>query len=271
MKIDHSTVLYGVAGYPLSHTLGPAMHNAAFSAAGLNAIYLAFETLDIEGCIKGIRALDIKGMSITIPYKTSVVPLIDEVDELAGKIGAVNTIINREGHLVGYNTDAVGAIRALEEATTLPGKRCLMIGAGGAARAIGFALGEREVPLTIANRSKDRGEKLASDLGCQFIPLGDLTRIEAEILIQTTPLGMAPQAEKSPIPSGLLERETLVMDAIYNPIHTRLLKDARERGCPTINGVEMFLYQGAEQFELWTGVKPPYDIMREAVLNALGQ
>ena len=140
MIIDQHTDLYGVVGYPLCHTMSPIMHNTAFEVTGVNAIYLAFETRDIDGCLKGIKALGIKGMSITLPYKSSVISLLDEVDGLAKKIGAVNTIVNKGGHLVGYNTDAIGALKALEEKIELSGKTCLIIGAGGAARAIGFIL-----------------------------------------------------------------------------------------------------------------------------------
>ncbi|MBW1998311.1 MAG: shikimate dehydrogenase [Deltaproteobacteria bacterium] len=273
MKIDSSTSLYGVAGYPLSHTLGPAMHNAAFFHSGINAVYLAFETQDLEGCIRAVRALDIKGMSITIPHKTTVIPFLDQVDDLAEKIGAVNTLVNRGGHLLGYNTDAFGALKALEAKTRLSGKRCLIIGAGGAARAIGFALKERGTFLTIANRGKDRGQRLASDLECEFIPLADLGSIETDILIQTTPQGMYPQAQVniSPIPPGILGKGTLVMDIIYNPTETKLLRIAKDRGCTTISGLDMFLYQGAEQFRLWAGVKAPLEIMKRAVLRAVGK
>ncbi|MBW2066832.1 MAG: shikimate dehydrogenase [Deltaproteobacteria bacterium] len=271
MNIDSSTSLYGVAGYPLSHTLGPAMHNAAFSHSGINAVYLAFEARDIEGCICAVKALDIKGMSITIPHKVSVLGLIDEVDDLAQKIGAVNTIVNRNGYLVGYNTDAFGALKALEAKTRLSGKRCLIIGAGGAARAIGFALKGRGTHLTIANRTKDRGEKLASDLEGEFIPLAKMHGVEAEILVQTTPLGMYPRGDQSAVSPGALKAGTLVMDVIYNPLETKLLKDAKARGCTTISGLEMFLYQGAEQFKLWTGLEAPFPIMKRAVLSALGE
>lgn len=271
MKIDCSTSLYGVLGYPLSHSLSPEMQNAGFRASGYNGVYLAFESKDLEGCIQGIRALDIKGLSITIPYKECILPFLDEVDDVAQKIGAVNTLVNRKGRLVGYNTDAIGAIRALEQQLTLPGKDCLIIGAGGAARAIGFALKERGVRLRITNRNETRGERLASGLDCDFSPLSDMGRIQADLVVQATSVGMYPNLEKPPISPKALEKGTVVMDIIYNPLETRLLAGARERGCITISGVEMFLHQGAEQFELWTDLKAPLEVMRDAVLSALEQ
>ena len=160
MKIDQHTALYGVIGNPVTHSLSPALHNTAFSATGLNAVYLAFETGDIEECVKGIRALGIKGTSITIPFKTAVMPFLDEIDPLARRIGAVNTIVNENGRLKGYNTDAIGALKALEKKIELPGMTCLIIGAGGAARAIGFMLKEQNVAVSIVNRSRKRGEAL---------------------------------------------------------------------------------------------------------------
>jgi shikimate dehydrogenase len=174
MNIDQHTELYAVVGYPIGHSLSPTMHNAAFSAIGLNAIYLALETEDIKGCIQGIRAFNLRGMSVTLPHKSEVIPLLDEVDDLAEKIGAVNTVVNDGGRLIGYNTDAVGALRALEEIIELSGKTCLMIGAGGAARAIGFILSEKGVELKVANRSVERGKALAHSLACPFIPLEEL-------------------------------------------------------------------------------------------------
>lgn len=269
MKIDQHTGLYGVVGFPIGHSLSPAMHNAAFSERGLNAVYLAFETIDIGGCLEGIRALGITGMSVTIPHKSTVIPLLDEVDDLAKRIGAVNTIRNDGGRLIGYNTDAVGALKSLEEKIQLSGKSCLLIGAGGAARAIGFILKERGVRLTVANRSSQRGEDLASSLGCPFAPLKEIQVVEADLLIQTTPVGMYPNDAQSVISSDALQEGTVVMDIVYNPLETRLLRMARACGCLTINGLDMLIHQGAEQFRLWTGLEPPISTMRRAVEVAI--
>ncbi|MEE9609609.1 MAG: shikimate dehydrogenase [Desulfatiglandales bacterium] len=269
MIIDQHTDLYGVVGYPLGHTLSPAMHNAAFLASGVNAVYLAFETGDIDQSLRGMKALGIRGMSVTIPHKSAVIPLLDEVDDLAKRIGAVNTIVNSEGRLAGYNSDAVGALNALEDQTELSGKTGLIIGAGGAARAIGFILKERGVHLTIANRSTGRGEALAGTLGCPFLPLEEIKDIQADLLIQTTPVGMVPHHEQCIISPDALKEGMVVMDIIYNPLETRLLTMARTQGCLTINGLPMFIHQGAEQFRLWTGIEAPISAMTHAVKQAL--
>lgn len=270
MMIDQRTDLYGVVGFPLGHTLSPIMHNTAFEVAGVNGIYLAFETGDIEGCVKGMRSLGIKGMSVTLPFKSEVLPYLDDVDEMARKIGAVNTIVNNNGRLIGYNTDALGALRALQDVVDLTGMGCLLLGAGGAARAIGFMLKEEGVNLTIANRSPDRGIELARSLQSPFVLLKDVRKIHEDILIQTTPVGMYPHTDQCPIPEHLLRDNIVVMDAIYNPIETRMLKLANEHGCKTISGMSMFVHQGAEQFRLWTGLEPPLKEMISAVREALG-
>lgn len=269
MIIDQHTDLYGVVGYPLCHTMSPIMHNTAFEVTGVNAIYLAFETRDIDGCLKGIKALGIKGMSITLPYKSSVISLLDEVDGLAKKIGAVNTIVNKGGHLVGYNTDAIGALKALEEKIELSCKTCLIIGAGGAARAIGFILKKNGVEVKVANRSTERGRALAHSLACPFIHIDQLANTGADLLIHTTPVGMTPYNYQCVVPEHILKKGMAVMDIIYNPIETRLLTMARARGCLTINGLGMFIHQGAEQFRLWTGIEPPISAMKQAVKEAL--
>lgn len=245
------------------------MHNAAFSESGLNAVYLAFETKDIEGALQGMRGLGIKGMSITIPHKRTAIPLLDKVDDLALKIGAVNTIVNDGGYLVGYNTDALGALRALEEKTDPAGKTCLIIGAGGAARAIGFILKECGAHLIITNRSVERGEVLAYSLGCSFLPLGRVKEIQADLLVHATSVGMHPRDDECVVEADVLQRAMVVMDIVYNPIETKLLKTAEKQGCSTINGLGMFVQQGAEQFRLWTGLKAPVSAMRKAVENAI--
>ena len=269
MNIDQHTRLYGVTGYPISQSLSPAIHNAAFTACGLNAVYLAFETKDIDGCLKGVRALGIRGMSITLPHKSAVIPLLDKVDGLARRIGAVNTIVNEDGLLVGYNTDAIGALKALEEKTELSGKTCLIVGAGGAARAIGFILKERGMRLRIANRSQKRGQELAQSLESPFIPLEEVENTTADILIHTTSVGMFPRERDCIVDERMLKKGMAVMDIVYNPIETTLLKMARSRGCVTVDGLGMFIHQGAEQFRQWTGLEPPIDLMTRTAKEAL--
>ena len=269
--IDQQTQLYGVIGYPLGHTLSPVMHNAAFRALGLNAVYLAFETRDLPEALAGMKALNIRGLSVTIPHKAAVIPLLDEVDELAGKIGAVNTITNRGGRLIGTNTDALGALKALQETTELAGKSGLIIGAGGTARALGFMLREQGVRLTLTNRSPERGKALADFLDCPFLTLTEINQVKADLLIQTTPVGLSPQADRCLLGPENLEMGMVVMDVIYNPPETRLIRLARERGCAAVSGLTMFLHQGAEQFRQWTGREPPFPEMAAAVETALGE
>jgi len=269
MIINQRTKLYGVVGYPIAHSLSPVMHNAAFSERDLNAVYLAFETRDIEDCLKGIKGLGIRGMSVTMPHKSVVIPFLDEVDGLAKRLGAVNTIVNNKGRLIGYNTDAVGALKALEEKTELSGKTCLIIGAGGAARAIGLILKENGIELKVANRSAEPGRALARSLACPFIPLDHLEKTSTDILIHTTPVGMTPKKDHCLVPEHTLKKGMVVMDIVYNPIETRLLTMAMSRGCLTINGLGMFIHQGAEQFRLWTGLEAPVDAMTRAVEQAL--
>ena len=261
--------IYGVLGNPIQHSLSPVMHNAAFEAAGVNALYVAFESSDLEGSIDGMRALGIRGMSVTIPFKTSIIPHLDALDPLAERIGAVNTILNENGRLKGYNTDGLGAMKALQTKIDLAGKRCVLVGAGGAARGIGFMAREMGMELVIANRSMDRGLALADFLECSFIPLERIREIRVNVMIQTTPVGMFPHEDASPVPDNVFRKEMVVMDAIYNPLETRLLKSAKARGCATISGLEMFIHQGAEQFRLWTGSNPPMDVMRAVVKDAL--
>lgn len=268
---DQPARIYGVLGNPVGHSLSPAMHNAAFKAVGVNAVYVAFESSDLKGSIEGMRALGIGGMSITIPFKTSVIPLLDELDPLGERIGAVNTILNREGRLVGFNTDGLGAMKALETEIDPAGKRCLLVGAGGAARGIGFMARESGMKLAVANRSVERGRALADLLECPSIPLERVREIEVDVMIQTTPAGMFPHEDASPVPDDVFRKGMVVMDIIYNPRNTRFLKSARSRGCLAMGGLEMFIHQGAEQFRLWTGLNPPVDVMRTVVKNALSK
>ncbi|MBN1905453.1 MAG: shikimate dehydrogenase [Deltaproteobacteria bacterium] len=264
-KLDQYTELYGVLGNPVRHSLGPIMHNAAFSHKGINAVYLAFESNDIEGAVKGMRSLGIKGMSVTIPHKESVMPLLDEIDPLAREIGAVNTIVNENNKLTGYNTDATGALRALSDVIQVNGKLCVILGAGGAARAIGYILNKNSADLMIANRSAERGKALSSALNATFIRLEEVLDVEIDILINTTSVGMSPNTEFSPVSEDVLKPGMTVMDIIYNPGTTKLLHLASQKGCNIVNGLSMFINQGAEQFRLWTGKDAPVDVMKKVV------
>jgi len=267
--IDVTTSLLGLIGNPVVHSLGPVMHNRAFAAIGYNAVYLAFKVTDCGSAIKGIRALNIKGVSITLPHKVAVMAHLDVVDETAARIGAVNTIVNNNGKLTGYNTDCQGAVKALQTRTSIEGKSVAIIGAGGAARAIGFGLKSAAACLTIVNRSRATGEQLAADLQAEFLSIEALKPERYEILVNTTPVGMHPASDATPIAKNDFAGESVVMDIVYNPLKTRLLREAAARGCRTISGVDMFVFQGAHQFELWTGQKAPVAVMQRAVLDAL--
>jgi shikimate dehydrogenase len=267
--IDAHTSLLGLIGNPVAHSLSPAMHNQAFAAIGYNAAFLAFRVTDPASAINGIRALNFKGVSVTLPHKVAIMEYLDEIDETAARIGAVNTIVNRQGRLIGYNTDCPGALEALRTQTTIQGKSVALIGAGGAARAIGFGLVSAGGRVTVFNRSRSSGERLAGDLQAEFAPLNDWQPNRYEILTNTTPVGMHPDTDKTPIPKEHLSDHLVVMDIVYNPLETRFLKEAAAKGCRTINGVAMFVFQGAQQFKLWTGQKAPVEVMRKAVLEAL--
>ena len=271
--INGQTELYGIIGNPIRHSLSPMIHNGAFKRLGWNAVYLTFEIKNLEEALRGIRGLGVRGVSVTHPFKTEVIPFLDKVEKLAKKIGAVNTIVNQGGRLIGYNTDCDGALEALEEKMDLRGKRVVLLGAGGAARAIGFGLKERDCQLIIANRSRDRGEALSRELKCHFIPLSSLVKmkaeeLEADVVINTTPLGMVPREKETPLPKKLLRKGMMVMDIVYEPLQTKLLREAKEKGCLTINGLEMLVRQGVAQFMIWTGRRPDLKQIRNDLYKA---
>ncbi len=268
--INTSTALYGVLGNPVGHSLGPAMHNSAFAHVGFNGVYLAFKVADIKSAVSGIRALGIKGVSITIPHKVAIMEHLDRVDDTAARIGAVNTVVNENGVLTGFNSDSPGAMAALLEKTAIKGKTVAMIGAGGAARAVGHGIKANKGELVILNRTVAKGEALARDLNAGFFPLDRFKDIRPDIVINTTAMGMTPETDVMPVPPSFIRPKMVVMDIVYNPLDTALLKAARQKGCKIVDGVAMFVYQGAYQFEIWTGKKAPVDIMRSVVLKALG-
>ncbi len=268
---DAHTELYGIIGHPVGHSLSPAIHNAAFRAIKKNAVYLAFDVLDLPGAIGGIRALGIKGLSVTIPHKETIMGLLDEIDPVASRIGAVNTVANREGHLVGTNTDWMGAVRALKEVTDLKERKILVIGAGGASRAVCIGLMDMGVAgIHIANRTPERAKALAGICNASWSGLDGISATEASILINTTSVGMTPNVNEIPISPELLPRFQVVMDIVYSPIETRLLREASEAGCKTVRGIKMLLYQGIAQFEFWTGETAPILVMEQALRKSIG-
>lgn len=273
MQINGTTKLYGIIGYPVEYSLSPLMHNTAFAAYGEDRVYVAFQTKDLIAAIQGLRGLNIKGASVTHPHKERVMELLDEIDPVAGKIGSVNTIAvtEKEGKswIYGTNTDWMGTNQALKDQIELKGKRAVVLGAGGAAKAIGFGLQEEDVAVTIQSRTESRGRQLAEQLNCPWISLYAEPDVPADILINATSVGMKPECDISPIKAARLAAYTVVMDIVYAPLKTKLLKDAEAAGCVCISGLEMLLYQGVAQFELWTGVKAPVDVMRDALYSAI--
>ena len=270
LTIDTRTRLYGVIGDPIAHSLSPVMLNAAFRQTGVDAVYVAWHVTDLPGAVAGFRALNVGGISVTIPHKVPIMDLLDEVDPAAREIGAVNTIANEDGRLCGYNSDSPGATDALLEKTAIDGKRVAIIGAGGAARAMAQGIRTNGGAFTIVNRSEARGRQLADEMGGSFCALSDFRGGGFDILVNTTSVGMSPDTDGMPVGRDCLRPDMTVMDMVYNPLETRLLREAREVGCTTVNGVAMFVHQGAIQFERWTGRKAPVEVMKAVVLAALG-
>jgi shikimate dehydrogenase len=256
---------FAVFGNPVGHSLSPIMHTAAFAATAFNGVYVAVPVQEIRPAVAGLRALGFRGASITLPHKESVMACLDAVEETARRIKAVNTIVNANGRLQGYNTDCSGAIRALKDKTPLAGRAVAILGAGGAARAVAFGILAEGGRVTIFNRTAERGKKLADELQAEFRLLSEFKADPYEILVNTTPVGMAPRTDDTPVRVEELSPGLVVMDIVYNPLKTRLLQEAAGVGCMTIDGLSMFVHQGAQQFELWTGMKAPVDIMRMAV------
>lgn len=267
--INSSTELYAVFGNPIVHSMGPAMHNLAFQVSGMNAVYLAFQINSIEAGVNSIRELGIKGVSITIPFKETVIPFLDEIGDQARQMGSVNTIVNRNGRLCGYNTDYKGALEPLLEITPIKGRNVCILGAGGAAKAVAFGMRKEQAVITIANRSEDKGRALAAQMGADFVSIYDISDLKPDILINTTCIGMLPNIEESPVKADFLHRHMIVMDIVYNPIRTRLIQAAEAAGCTVVDGLSMFVNQGAAQYKLFTGLEAPRHLMREAVIKAM--
>ena len=282
MVISGKTQVCGVIGDPIEHTLSPTIHNAAFSHLGLNFVFLAFhvKTADLENAIQGMRGLGIHGLNVTMPHKNKVITYLDELDEAVKFIGSANTILNKTGKLSGFNTDGKGALKALREnGVKLSKKKVLLLGAGGAAKAIAYSLGREVGELVVLNRAAEKAQELAErltktlgkkvvggslslDTVAENLPVSD-------VLINATSVGMNPDADQSIVAPRLLRSDLTVMDIVYNPVETKLAKDAKAAGANLVNGVEMLIYQGAASFEIWTGHMAPIEVMRKAALNKL--
>lgn len=285
VKISGGTRVCALIGYPVGHSLSPAMHNAAFQYLGLDYVYVAFNVPPgrLKDAVSGIRGLGIYGVNVTMPHKINVIKYLDELDEGARLAGSVNTILNRDEKLVGYTTDGLGALSALRHAGADPaGRKVVILGAGGASRSICFALANYVRELVILNRTLERAVKLADELRRVFSsanvgagPLSDsvLESVlkDADILINATSVGMKPNVDETPVKRELLHGNLTVFDIVYEPLETRLLKEAKSVGARTVDGLWMLVYQGALSFEIWTGAKAPVEVMREAALKRLGE
>ena len=284
--ISGKTIICGIIGDPIEHSMSPLMHNTAFKTLGLDYAYVPFKvkSLELRKAIEGIRGMNLRGVNVTIPHKVAVMPLLDRIDPLAEKIGAINTIVNDDGILTGYNTDAAGFLQTLHErGIELAEKRVLLLGAGGAARAIGNILAAEKVKLIVLNRRQELS--WAEDLACRLVQsygadveVGELTNenlknaiTNVDILVNATSLGMSPDNEQTPVPADLFQANITIFDIIYNPLPTRLLQEAKAAGVRTIDGLEMLVQQGAVSFEKWTGIKAPIDVMRKSVESILRQ
>ena len=282
--ISGQTIVCGIIGDPIEHTMSPAMHNAAFKSLGMDYVYIPFKvkSMELRKAIEGIRGLNLRGVNVTIPHKVAVIQLLDRLDPLAERIGAVNTIVNDEGILTGYNTDATGFLQTLHDRNVEPAeKKVLLLGAGGAARANGHILTREKAKLTILNRKQELSwaEDLAARLSRNYktdVKALELTAenlkkaiTNTDLLVNATSHGMSPEIDATPVPAEMLTDNLTVFDIIYNPLATRLLREAKAAGAKTIDGLEMLVRQGAASFEIWTAVKPPVDVMREAALRLL--
>lgn len=269
--ITGKTKIVGLIGDPVEHSMSPPMHNAAFDYLGLDFAYVPFnvEKNVLGEAIQGAQALGIKGLNVTIPHKTGVLEFLDLIDKPAELIGAVNTIKFDNGKIKGYNTDGIGAVRALEEVVPVKDKKVVMVGAGGAARAVAFQLILSEIEnITIINRTPEKALKLKNEIESKIdsnIFYGNLEILEreiskADILINTTPIGMYPHINDKPLANAsMMHSDLVVNDLVYNPMETVLLKEAEKAGAKTVSGLKMLIYQGAEAFKIWTGVDAPLD------------
>ncbi len=274
-RIGPSTEVYGVMADPVRHSLSPRIHNAAFAEIGCDAAYLPLWVEgDAAAFVRAMQEFEVGGYSVTIPHKQTVMAAADEIEAVARRIGAVNTLQRREdGRLFATNTDWTAGLAAIEAVVGegwIEGRRALQIGAGGVGRAMAFGLVQRGARLMLADLDTDRAAALADELGADTCPPEAIADVACDLLLNCTPVGMHPKTDVSPVPRRMLREGMVVYDAVYNPAETRLLREAREAGCRTVAGLDHFVRQAVEQFELWTGRPAPVETMRQVVVDALG-
>jgi shikimate dehydrogenase len=266
-KINGETQIIGFFGSTYRTSKMYAMYNAAFEALGLDYIYVPLIVQDLEKAVEGVRHLGIKAIGVTIPYKVDVMPYLDELDSDAKRIGAVNAIVNNNGILLGANTDGRGAVKALQEVTAIAGKKVILLGAGGAARAIAFAIADEGGHLVVVNRTTSAASSLAEAAHGRYASLDELAQEirDADIVINATSVGMAPNTDQTLLEKACLAPELTVMDLVSNPKETRLLREAREGGCKIVYGDRMLLWQGVLKFKVYTGIEPPIEVMERGL------
>jgi shikimate dehydrogenase len=268
-QLRDESSLYGVVGYPLSHSISPAMHNAAFAALGLDAVYLPLPAATVDDFVTFARALGVKGASVTIPHKVTMLDRVDEADGIAQRVGAINTVRVDHERWLGTNTDVQGFLQPLAQRVSLSGLRASVLGSGGAARAVAVALASQGCRVRVHGRSLAHAEKVAALTSAEAAPFPP-ARGSWDLLVNCTPVGMYPHVGETPIDASHLTGQC-VYDLIYNPTDTQLLRDAARAGCQTIGGLEMLVAQAHEQFEWWTGVRPPAGVMQEAARRRLAE
>jgi 3-dehydroquinate dehydratase/shikimate dehydrogenase len=267
-QVDAATKVYGVVGDPVSHSLSPAIMNAALRRENVNGVFLALPTKSLKDLLACVREIPIHGLAITMPYKEEILPFLDNTDPFTAKIGACNTVVrSQDGKLYGFNTDTSGVVRPLEQRMTLQDARVLVLGAGGAARAAVFGLKERGAQVFILNRNVAAAQKLARQAKARTVKRGDLKRLDFDVIINATPVGMG-NTRESPLAEDEI-RSRYVFDMVYDPAETRFLQLGKERGAQVIAGAEMFVHQAARQFEIWTGKPAPREDMLRIVKLAL--
>jgi len=263
--METANTIYALFGNPVAHSLSPLMHNAAYAQMGIDARYTAYCPGDVKEAVRLMREERVAGASVTIPFKVEIMKYLDHIEESAADIGAVNTVCVRDGKLLGDNTDWRGFIADLKTHMVIEGKAFVVVGAGGAARAVLYGLlKERGLPV-IVNRTEEKAVALAAEFGCPWLSLDNIAAARGECLINVTPIGMFPHTDASPVPERFLSRFGSVVDIVYNPLKTKLLYEAESAGCTIHTGLGMFVRQGAEQIRLWTGMEPPIAIMNDTV------
>ncbi|MBI2647096.1 shikimate dehydrogenase [Candidatus Woesearchaeota archaeon] len=268
-KLNKNTKIFGLIGNPVEHSWSHIIHNTAFDKLNINAVYLKFRVDKLKEFIEYFKKLNIGGFSVTIPHKIDVMKYLDEIDKKAKEISAVNTIVVRNKKFVGYNTDCDGAIMALKEKIKLNGKNTVVLGAGGSTRALVYSLKEEEANITILNRTVKKAKVLADYFNCGYGRLNDLNKIDYDILINTTPIGMHPDINNSLVPINLIKKNAVVFDIVFNPYKTKLLQDAEKKGCTVIPGIDMLINGAILQFKLWTNKSISKQFMKTLLLNYL--